>query len=342
MPAYLYWGEDDYRLSQAVQSLLERVIDPAWRSFNLDKIEACTGAEALAQMIQGLNQAMTPPFGLGQRLVWLVNPPLGGQGSHDFLAELERTLPALPKTSHLLLTFDSKPDGRSKATKILTKYAKVEEFSLIPPWNTDLLLTSVQQAAVQVKVQLTQEAAEQLVDCVGNDTRQLYGELKKLKLFASTSLEESSTPTITAEMVMQLVSATTRNNLHLADAIRQGRTSQALTVLSDLVSQNEPSLRIVATLIRQFRTWFWLKLMLEAGERDQRTIARAAEIRNPKRIYFLQQDVQSLRVSQLRQSLSHLLDLEVNLKQGSEATVTLQTKVVELCQICEGNPTVKI
>lgn len=338
MPAYLYWGEDDYRLSMAVQSLLDQVIDPAWRSFNVDKIETLAGGEALAPMIQGLNQAMTPPFGLGHRLVWLTNPPLGGQGADDFFSELERTLPALPQTSHLLLTFNHKPDGRSKATKLLSKYAQVEEFSLIPPWKTELLLKSVQQAAAQLEIQLTPEAAEQLADCVGNDTRQLYGELKKLQLYTLQNLANASRPQITAEMVMQLVSATTRNNLQLADAIRRGQTSQALTVLSELLNQNEPSLRIVATLTRQFRTWLWLKLMLESGERDQKTIARAAEIRNPKRIYFLQRDVQSLTLRQLQGSLSHLLDLEVSLKQGREATATLQTKVVELCQLCSGSP----
>ena len=337
MPAYLYWGEDDYRLSRAAQSLVERVIDPAWRSFNLDKIETLTGPDAITRMIQGLNQAMTLPFGFGHRLVWLVNPPLGGQGADDFFAELKRTLPVLPETSHLLLTFNSKPDGRSKITKLLSKSATVEEFSLIPPWKTDLLNKAVRQAAAQVKVQLTPEAVEQLAECVGNDTRQLYGELEKLKLYILTQTATTETPKISAEKVMQLVSATTRNTLQLADVIRQGQTSQALTVLTELINQNEPGLRIVATLIRQFRTWLWLKIMLESGERDQRTIAQAAEIKNPKRIYFLQQDVKALSVSQLRHSLSHLLDLEVSLKQGRDASATLQTKVIELCQLCGGH-----
>ena len=337
MPAYLYWGEDDYRLSQAVQTLVDQVIDPAWRSFNLDHIEILKGPDASTQIIQGLTQAMTPPFGFGNRLVWLNNPPLGGQGSDTVVTELERTLPALPETSYLLLTSSTKPDGRSKITKLLSKYATVKEFSLIPPWKTDLLLKAVRQAADHLEIQLTPDAIEHLADCVGNDTRQLYSELKKLKLYTLTSGNSSPAPQVTAATVMQLVSTTTQNTLHLADEIRQGHTSQALTVLSELVNQNEPGLKIVATLIRQFRTWLWLKLMLEEGERDQRTIARAAEIKNPKRIYFLQQDVQSLKVSQLQSTLSHLLDLDVSLKQGCDATATLQTKVIELCQLCSGN-----
>lgn len=59
----------------------------------------------------------------------------------------------------------------------------------------------------------------------------------------------------------------------------------------------------MATLTKQFRTWLWVKLMLEAGERDERRIAQAAEVANPKRIYFLQRDVQRLSTHQLQEIL---------------------------------------
>ena len=213
MPAYLYWGADDYRLAQAVQILQDQVLDPAWLSFNCDKVQAA-GADATEQMIQGLNQAMTPPFGMGQRLVWLVNPPLG-RAAGDFVTELERTLPALPATSHLLLTLNTKPDGRSKITKLLQTHATVTEFSPIPPWKTEQLLQSVQGAATQVGVTLTAAAAEQLVEAVGNDTRQLYGELEKLKLYAAATTDGPSPQPMGAEIVLRLVSATTQNSLQL-------------------------------------------------------------------------------------------------------------------------------
>jgi DNA polymerase-3 subunit delta len=334
MPTYLYWGTDDYRLALAVQSLQDQVLDPAWLSFNFDKVRLGTGSEATTQLIQGLNQAMTPPFGVGHRLIWLVNPPLGLQTASDVVTELERTLPALPETSHLLLTLDAKPDGRSKVVKLLQKYAIVTEFSPIPPWKTEQLLQVTQDAAAQVNVQLTPAAIEQLTEAVGNDTRQLYGELEKLKLYATAAQKTSSPQPIGSDLVLQLVSATTHNSLQLATAIRQGQSGQALTLVSELLTLNEPSLKILATLIRQFRTWLWVKLLVEEGERDDRVIAQAAEVGNPKRIYFLKQEVQPLNSIQLRQALTGLLDLEVSLKQGGDPRSTLQTKVIELCQIC--------
>jgi DNA polymerase-3 subunit delta len=78
----------------------------------------------------------------------------------------------------------------------------------------------------------------------------------------------------------------------LAAAIRAGDTATALALVAELISRNEPALRIVATLIGQFRTWLWVKLMMDTGqgsskgENALRLIAQAAEISNPKRIYF--------------------------------------------------------
>ncbi|HEY9747802.1 MAG TPA: DNA polymerase III subunit delta [Allocoleopsis sp.] len=324
MPIYLYWGEDDFAIAKAVTSLRDRTLDPDWSSFNFDKIST----EQPNAILQALTQALTPPFGMGQRLVWLENTNIGQQCSEAILTELERTLPAIPETSVLLLTARNKPDGRLKSTKLLQKYAEIKEFSPIPPWKTDQLIQQVRQAAQSVGVALAPPSIELLAESVGNNSRQLYSELEKLRLYAG----DRSQP-LAAEVVASLVVANTQNSLQLAAAIRQGQVAEALELVAALLSLNEPALRVVATLIGQFRTWLWVKLMQEAGERDERAIAQAAEVSNPKRIYFLLQEVRGLSSQQLQQTLPLLLELEMSLKQGAEELSTLQTKVIELCQI---------
>lgn len=336
MPTYLFWGNDEFRLQQAVQSLVDRVVDPAWKSFNYDRVEG-SASGAVETLIQGLNQARTPAFGAGDRLVWLTNPPLGGQDTVEFREELERTLPALPETTHLLLTYEGKPDGRSKVTKFLQEHAQVKEFTQAPPWKTDAIRQTVQQTAQQLNVKLTEEATRLLADAVGNDTRQLIGELEKLKLYASHDASGKASTLVDAAQVEALVSTTQQNALMLADTVRQGLTERALSLVGDLLDRNEPPLKISATLIKQFRTWLWIKLLQDEGERDERTIAKAADVANPKRIYFLSQDVRSVSQHQLKRSLNLLLELEVALKQGQEPRGTLQTKVIELCQVCRSS-----
>jgi DNA polymerase III subunit delta len=130
-----------------------------------------------------------------------------------------------------------------------------------------------------------------------------------------------------------LVTAHAQNSLQLAAAIRQGDTAGALTLVADLFNRNEPGLRIVATLVGQFRTRLWIKLMMEAGERDEREIARLAEIGNPKQVYFLQKEVKPLRLTSLQQTLPILMDLEFGLKFGADPLELMQMKVMELCQL---------
>ena len=234
----------------------------------------------------------------------------------------------IPDATVLLLTTTNKPDGRIKSTKLLQRHAEIREFSPIPPWKTDLLMQQTRQAAQEVGVKLTADAIDRLVEAVGNHSRQLYTELEKLKLYAA-----SPQTAIDAAAVDQLVTTSTQSSLQLAAAIRQGDTARTLTLLEDLFRQNESPLRIVATLITQFRLWLWIKLMVESGERDERAIAQAAEVGNAKRIYFLQQEVRSVRLDRLLQTLPLLLELEVGLKQGAEAVSLMQTKAIELCQL---------
>jgi DNA polymerase-3 subunit delta len=325
MPIYLYWGTDEFAIAQATQALREKVLDPAWESFNYNKISP----EQSDAITQGLNQAMTPPFGAGSRLTWLVDTTMCQRCSDELFGELERTFGSLPDTSILLLTSPAKPDSRLKVTKLLQKHAEIREFSPIPPWKGDLLLKQVKQVAQEINVKLTAEAAELLAESVGNDTRQLYSALEKLRLYAGEGRRS-----LTELDVATLVAATQQNTLKLASAIRQGQVAEALDMVAELLRQNEPALRIVSSLIGEFRRWLWIKLMVESGERDDAAIAKAAEIANPKRLYFLRQEVQPISSQALLQTLPLLLELEFSLKDGADDLAAMQTKIVQLCQLC--------
>ncbi|MGF1496481.1 MAG: DNA polymerase III subunit delta [Elainellaceae cyanobacterium] len=324
MPVYVYWGEDDYALNRAIAELRDRTLDPDWVSFNYTKVTS----EQPNATVEALNQAMTPPFGSGKRLVWLTDATLLQRCSDSDWAELDRTLPQIPETSVLLLTSSQKPDGRLKSTKLLQKHAEIREYATIPPWKTDLLARQVKQAAREVGVSLTPSGVEILVEAVGADTRQLYNELEKLRLYGGAGEQP-----ISEAAIATLVNTYTQNSFKLAAAIRQGNTSQALSLITDLFNRNEPALRIVSTLVGQFRLWLWVKLLVEAGERDDRAIARAAEVGNPKRVYFLKQEVKGLALRSLQQSLALLLDLEAALKQGANQKMQMQTSVIQLCQL---------
>ncbi|MDG2990273.1 DNA polymerase III subunit delta [Candidatus Synechococcus calcipolaris G9] len=323
MGIYFYWGEDSFRLQQAVQALRDRLLDQAWVSFNYEKLPG----DQTESTQQALSQVLTLPFGGGDRLVWLANTHLGQRCSADLLEELSLTLPHIPPECHLLLTSSQKPDGRSKVVKLLQKHGQFQEFSPIPPWKTEELETAVVQAAKTLGVNLSAAAVELLAEAVGNDTRQLHNELEKLRLYAGST-------TIQPEQVAALVTVTTQNSLRLASTILAGDRGTALELLSDLLRQNEPPLRLMATLTRQFRTWLWVKLLTSDRERDNTVIARLADVGNPKRIYFIQKEIKNTPLAALKACLPTLLNIESQLKQGRDAEQTLTTGIIRLCLDC--------
>ena len=327
MPVYFFWGDDEFAINQEVTTLKARVIDPHWVQFNYDKLSG-TQPETLTEV---LIQAMTPVFGTGDRLTWLFETNICQSSPQDLLSELERTLPQIPSFSHLIFTSSKKPDSRLKSTKILQKYATVKEFSLIPPWHTKAIVKKVQATAQTQGVKLTADATQILATCVGNNSRVLWNELEKLSLY-----QQGKNIPIDVDVVTDLVNVSTQNSLQLATTILQGDVSQSLRLVSDLINLNVPALRLVATLVGQFRTWTIVKLMLETGEKNEREIASAAQIGNPKRIYFLRQEIQAISGQQLLATLPVLLELELSLKRGAEPLATLETKIIELINIVDG------
>ncbi|MGL5033282.1 MAG: DNA polymerase III subunit delta [Microcystaceae cyanobacterium] len=324
MPVYFFWGEDDFTLNQAIKQLQNRVLDPQWTAFNFEKI-AGDDPEATQQ---ALNQVMTPPFGFGDRLVWVVESSLGQQCDDQLMVRIKNTLPAIPSNSHLLLTSSKKPDARLKITKLLQEKGQVREFSLISPWRTEELVGHIQAIADDIGLKITPPAASFLADALGNNTRQIWNELHKLQLF-----QGDKTKALDVQDISQLVNSSNQNSLQLAEAIRQGNGEKSLRLVAELLTRNEPALRIIATLVGQFRTWALIKLALESGEKDEKNIAAIAELSNPKRLFFLRKELQNINSKQLLGTFPLLMTLEFQLKRGADPLSSLQTKVLELCQL---------
>ncbi|XFA72280.1 DNA polymerase III subunit delta [Thermosynechococcaceae cyanobacterium Okahandja] len=321
MPVYFYWGEDHFRLEEAVKNLRQQVLDPLWESFNFEKF----AGEDPSHVQAALAQVMTPPFGGGDRLVWLVNTTLGQRCSAELLADLELTLPQIPATCHLLLTSPQKPDSRAKVVKLLQQHGTFQEFSPIAPWKTAEIEAHIRTTAQRYHLNLREDALHLLAEAVGNDSRQLHNELEKLSLFGGDR-------PLTATDIAPLVHASQQHTLTLASTLLHGQLSTALSQLEDLLQQNEPPLRLIASLSKQFRTWLWIKLL--SHEQDVQTIAKLAEIGNPKRVYILQKEVKSIPLAALTKSLEILLRSEYSLKLGSDPRGTLRQAMVQLSCTC--------
>lgn len=324
MAIYFYWGEDDFLIQEEITKIKKNVLDLDWIQFNYEKLSGQKEEDIRA----GLNQAMTPAFGSGDRLVWLEEISICQSCTEELLTELTRTLPQIPDNSHLLFTSSKKPDARLKSTKLLQKYATVKNFELIPIWQIEAIAKKVKEIAEEKEINLTKSAIEMLAKSVGNDSRLLTNELEKLALYQS-----NKNIAIDEEVIKNLVNISMQNSLALATTIIRKDLSQALQLINELINLNEPALRIVATLVGQFRTWILVKLMLEKGDKNDQEIAVSVGVGNPKRVYFLKQEIKSISSQQLLKTLPLFLELELGLKKGANPLMILESKVIEIINI---------
>jgi DNA polymerase-3 subunit delta len=321
MPIHLYWGDDEAARQRAVEALVAEQVDPAWAAINLSRLDGNDPAQAA----QALEEARTPPFGGGCRVVVLQRSPFTAACPAELAAQLENSLELIPASCHLLLVSPAKPDARLRTTKALRQVAEERSFALPAVWDGAGQVELVARTARELGLRLEPAAAEALAEAIGSDSARLASELEKLSLHAAARAAEQTpaqakaggAPVIGLEAVEALVGGRSTTSLAVGDALLEGRTAEAIGLLDTLLAANEPALRIVAALSSQIRGWLWVGLLEKTGETDVNVIAKAAGIGNPKRIYVLRKQLRGRSPAQLQQLLRQLLEVEAALKRGS-------------------------
>jgi DNA polymerase III subunit delta len=333
MPIHLLWGDDEAARTRAVEGLIEQLVDPTWATINLTRLDGSDPAQAS----QALEEARTPPLGSGARVVLLQRSPFCNQCPTELADQLEASLELIPTSCHLLLVNSGKPDGRLRTTKTLQKLAKAtpstspshanagqvfeRSFALPAIWDGAGQVDLVQRTARELGLALEPAAAEALAEAIGSDSARLASELEKLSLFVAqpATAAHSGQPTtapITLAAVQALVGGQSTSALAVGDALLAGRPADAIALVDALLAANEPGLRIVAALTSQIRGWLWVSLLDQQGETDVATIAKAAGIGNPKRIYVMRKQIRGQRANRFLGLLGQLLNVEAALKRG--------------------------
>jgi DNA polymerase III subunit delta len=319
MPIHLFWGDDEAARNRAVDALVQEQLDPSWASLNLSRLDGSDSGQAA----RALEEARTPPFGAGARVVVLQRSPFCSQCPAELAEGLEAALAQVADRCHLLLVSPGKPDARLRTTKALQKLVKAgqaseQSFALPAIWDGAGQIDLVSRTAHDLGLKLEPGAAEALADAVGSDSARLASELEKLSLFSSPSAPGAPSAAISLAAVEALVGGQATSALAMGDALLAGKPADAIALVDALLAANEPALRIVATLTSQIRGWLWVALLDQKGETDVATIAKAAGLGNPKRIYVMRKQIRGKRPALFLSLLGQLLEVEAALKRGRE------------------------
>ena len=236
-PAYLLGGSEPLLRDDALADIRARVVEPGAEDFNLDRFGSDVQPAALDDALKTL------PVMAERRLVILEDPEARrGAALGNALADLVPTLE--PGGPVVFVVRAAKADKRSRWVKALADgFVDCE-----PPKKSRDVAAFVRGEAQRQGLSLERGAAEALAERVGPQLLLLRQEIAKLGLLAGEGGKitrahvGAGTPQLAEEPIWDLT-----------DAIGEGRTADAVALLTRLTSAGAPAPVILGSLVSHFR-----------------------------------------------------------------------------------------
>jgi DNA polymerase III subunit delta len=169
---YVIVGEDGFRVRRQVEALLDRLLDAEQRTMCLYQPKASE-----AQLREVLDELRTLPFLAPRRVVLLED---AGEFISEYREGLEKYFDAPSSCGVLILTVKSWP-GNTRLAKKLPAVGELIEIGEIKRFQLPSFVT--QCAREEFQKTISMEAAEMLVEWVGDEVGLLHSEVEKLAVF---------------------------------------------------------------------------------------------------------------------------------------------------------------
>jgi len=314
-PIYVIAGEEESLVNAQCRELLDRLLEPSQKATGLfDADPASVSASEV------LDELRTTPFLTDKRVVLV-------RSADDFISNnrqlLENYFDNPCPTGILVMTVSSWPERTILARK-LAKVGKLIDATPPKPWQLPERLSKYAHDAHDKK--LTKDAAELLIELVGDELMRLYSEIDKLALFADA--EKS----ITAGHIELLIGHNRLfNAFAVIDAVIAGSAGQAVERLRRMFAEDRTAeYTVVGAFAFHFRRMFNAKVLLEKGVRHDE-IAKRLRIWSNKENFFAQLGQMSLK--QIGGYLQKLGETDDAIKTGRvKAKVAMEQLVLELAE----------
>lgn len=339
---HVYYGADEYRLSEALRDLRAGLDTDGLLGTNTTVL----AARGLTPGVL-LQHVSTLPFLAAARLViieGLIAATSGRDGLRTWTPVLE-ALPALPPSNHLVLVDvsagrdtggrESSP-GRSAFLKALREVpgADVREFRPLRATGRDNeVATWVRGRAQATGVAIEPAAVAALVEHVGADLRVLAGELEKLARYAGPrTITRADVDALTPE-------AHETNVFSLVDAVVEGRQGQAVVLLRAQIAEgNDEPLRVQALLARQVRNLVRAREVLDGGG-GPADIAEATGVTGDYPLRKLVTQARAVPIEAAEAALRAIEDCDHSIKTGALGDeLALELLVIRLGELLAARP----
>ncbi len=311
LPAYLIIGTDELKRNRAVTRMKQRLEASGLADFNLDERDMARGEQDPEDLLSSLN---TYPMGADFRLVILENcnrlPKAVSEMLVSYLAK--------PSETTVLMIIADKLAKNTRLYKAAVKWDKKALVDCTPKKRWELPAHVRALAPAHGKA-ITQGAAEELVSRVGESTRMLDNELKKLASMVAG-------PEITREDVERFVVRTAEPKpWDFTDAVCSRNLPKALGLLKMMPKSDYLLYSLTTTRIRELIVAKCLDARGEGGMLAQTLNMRDWQVKNHLRW------ARSFKMAELVEALRRAVEVELALKGSRDAELALIQWVTFIC-----------
>ena len=311
LPAYLVVGSDELKRSHAVARMKKRLEASGLADFNLDERDM-SKEQTPEDVLSSLN---TFPMGADFRLVILRPCDRLPKAMSEMLVDYLKN----PSSTTVLLLVAEK---LAKNTRLYKAVAKIDKKAIVEcaPKKRWELPQQVRSMATAHGKAITQGGAEELVSRVGESTRMLDNELKKL-----ASMVEGGEIT-QADVERFVVRTAEPRPWDFLDAVSARNLPKALSLLRMMPQRQE--IMLYSLLTTRIRELIYAKALDARGEGS--TLARALGLQSWQVKNHLRW-ARGFKMSELLGALESAVDVELALKGSQTSDVALIRWVTLIC-----------
>lgn len=249
MAIYFYYGDEEFNIEQEVNKL-KKGLDKNFLEMSLKTYDN-------PKFVDLISILRTQPMMFGKMLVIIKANDYFNKAFEDKeIKQIEEALEDNNENLDIVFVAElprnegKKLDSRKKFFKLLSKY-NAKEFPSIPTYKTAELESWIRKQAKSKDLEITSDAASRMIIQIGNNLREIDGELDKLKLFIYPQKQ------ITKDTVKELC-ISNEDLFAFSDYLMKGEKDLALLEYRKLL-EKKFCLEIVAALQTMIRKWILLK-----------------------------------------------------------------------------------
>ncbi len=303
MAVYFFYGDEEFNIEQEINKL-KKGLDKNFLEMSLKIYDNPKFADLISIL-------RTQPMMFGKMLIIIKSDEYFSKAFDDKeLKQIEEALENNNENLDIVFVVElprnegKKLDSRKKFFKILSKY-NAREFATIPTYKTAELENLIKKQAKLKDISLDSEAISAMITQIGNNLREIDGELEKLKLFVYPQKQ------ITKKMVQELC-ISNEDLFAFSDYIMTGEKDKALLEYRKLL-EKKFCLEIVSALQTMLRKWIILKA--KASECNSFELSKLTG----QHEYVVKLSLQKLKNTNLKDLVKlkqNLTDAELKIKSG--------------------------